>query len=128
MSLYPSFQTHEILCVEHHTTYLYAELIQVVEPRQLCWVRPLVLLIAPHPSTHDNLATAQESMIYNLQGGADLLLPSNLFRAALDPELLPLLTQLADPKHCGDSDRLAHQQLQSFVWQIWQTHPEKFPA
>lgn len=133
MNLEPSFHHHEILCVEHDHTYLYSELVQVVELRQLCWVRPLALLTKSHPLTYDTLEVAAESnlqgyTVYDLQDAVDLLLPQKLFRATLDSELLPLLTQLGALKQRDDSDRLAHQQLQSFIWQVWQTNTQMFPA
>lgn len=38
------FQPSQILYIEQDTTRLYAELVQVVTERALCWVRPLALL------------------------------------------------------------------------------------
>jgi hypothetical protein len=134
MNLQPSFHCHEILCVEHDHTYLYSELVQVVELRQLCWVRPLALLIKSHPSIYYGTSAIaaesglQDHTVYDLQDAVDLLLPQKLFRATLDSELLPLLTQLGALKQREDSGRLAHQQLQSFIWQVWQTNTQMFPA
>ncbi len=39
-----NFQPLQIVCLEHLATCLYAEVIQVVESRQVCWVRPLLLV------------------------------------------------------------------------------------
>jgi hypothetical protein len=65
-----------------------------------------------------------------LRQGADLLYPQSLFRAALDVEVIPVLTQLellsGQDKAYRTNAGLAHQQLQSFIRQIWLAHPEAF--
>ncbi len=40
----PNFQSSQIICLEFGSRYLYAEVIQVVTARQLCWTRPLMLV------------------------------------------------------------------------------------
>lgn len=127
MSLNPDSQACEILCIEHNDTCLYAELVQNIESRQLYWVRPIVLLVEPQPLTPNDPLENQESAVYNLQGGADLLFPNQLFRRTLDTELIPLLAQLTEIKQPFDGDRLAHHQLQQFIKHVWQTHPDLFP-
>ncbi len=43
------FQPRQILCLEHGQSRLYAEVIQVVPDRPVCWLRPLILeIIPPH--------------------------------------------------------------------------------
>jgi hypothetical protein len=46
------FQPRQILCLEHGQSRLYAEVIQVVDDRPVCWLRPLILEVAP-PSCAD---------------------------------------------------------------------------
>lgn len=41
------FQPRQILCLEHGQSRLYAEVIQVVPDRPVCWLRPLILEIMP---------------------------------------------------------------------------------
>jgi hypothetical protein len=125
MNSHPHFQAYEILCIEHEASCLYAELIQTVEPRQLCWVRPIVLRIFS-PSTPDGWDD-QDATLYDLRQDSDLLLPSCLFRTALDTEVIPLLTALQDFKTPPDGDRQAHHQLQSFVWRLWHANSSAFP-
>ncbi len=88
---------YPIYCIDHQSQTLYVELIQVVESRQLAWVRPLMLL-----ASGEMLA----STLYGRQEEADLLCPLPLLRQALDTEVIPLLskaTQLSDSS-LSDSD------------------------
>jgi hypothetical protein len=118
-------QPQQILCLEHDTTILYGEAIQIVAERNLCWFRPLLLCRVQD----------EAEILLDLRQGADLLCPFSLLRNALDMELLPLLVQLerlkAEPAEPGllhqiHPDATAHQQLQQFVRQVWQAHPEAF--
>lgn len=118
-------QPQQILCLEHNTTILYGEAIQIVAERNLCWFRPLLL----HRWQDD------AEILLDLRQGADLLCPFSLLRTALDIEVLPLLVQLerlkaepAEPNllHQLRPEAAAHQQLQQFVHQVWQAHPEAF--
>lgn len=137
------FQTYPIICLEHHRAYLYAELIQVVQDRQLCWARPLALAIAPVDQLNpiESAAWLQQvsddgldqpasdcSGLYDLRQGADLLWPQSLFRPALDTEVIPLLCQLGAAKAQLETDKLAHQQLRAFIQKVWQAHPDVFQA
>jgi hypothetical protein len=117
----PDFQAGQIIYLQHEATRLYAEAIQVVKPRQLCWARPLALL-KPEP----------ESILHDLRQGSDLLLPLSLFFIALDIEAIPVIMQLNTPKaeleqrEENSAHRLAHLLLQDFIRQIWQAHPDQF--
>jgi hypothetical protein len=139
MSVAPEFQNFEILCLEHENTRLYAEVIQVVVKRQLCWVRPLVLLELPselsflQQSIHFETEPieAEQPVLYDLRQGADLLYPLSLFRTALDVEVIPVLAQLnalkAQMEESGrEIQPEAHTKLQEFARRLWQAHPEEF--
>ncbi|MFB2938465.1 hypothetical protein ACE1B6_24725 [Aerosakkonemataceae cyanobacterium BLCC-F154] len=114
MSSAVDFQPSQIVCLEHQETRLYAEVIQIVESRQMAWVRPLMLV------SLSNLLDSESVTLYDLRLGADLLWPSNLFRPALDTEVLPLFSHLETSKSQDENQQLAHQQLQRFVRQVWQ--------
>ncbi|MDY7012931.1 MAG: hypothetical protein SVX43_04895 [Cyanobacteriota bacterium] len=111
----PEFKPCQIVCLEYGATCLYAETIQVIPQRQMCWVRPLVLARSlPTTATHE---------IYDLRHAADLVWPIALFRPALDTEAIPLLEQLNTLGAIGTDIRAARQQLHAFlqqVWQVWQ--------
>ncbi len=118
-------QLQQILCLEQDQTSLYGEAIQIVAERNLCWFRPLLLC-----RIQDD-----EPVLLDLRQGADLLCPFSLLRPTFDVEVLPLLVQLellkAEPAEPGLLHQIhpnagAHQQLQQFVHQVWQAHPEAF--
>jgi hypothetical protein len=106
------FQPSQIVCLEHQNIYLYSEVIQVISDRQLCWVRPLVLAII-----RDSLTTEK---ILDLRFTSDLLWPINLFRPALDTEVIPLLSELDSPDYRAESIQNARQQLNYYIQQFWQ--------
>ena len=120
MSSAVDFQPSQIVCLEHQETRLYAEVIQIVESRQVAWVRPLMLVVSL-----SNQLDYEPFTFYDLRQGADLLWPSNLFRPALDTEVLPLFTHLQISKTQGENQQLAHQQLQRFIRQVWQDYAGK---
>jgi hypothetical protein len=116
----PDFQAGQIIYLQHETTRLYAEAIQVVKLRQLCWARPLALL-KPEP----------ELILHDLRQGSDLLLPLSLFFIALDTEAIPVIMQLdtlkaEEAREENSAIRLAHLLLQDFIRQVWQAHPDQF--
>lgn len=111
------FQPRQIVCLEHAGTRLYAEVIQVVESRQVCWVRPLLLVEFPecnYPSF--------EPPLCDLRPSADLLWPLTLFRPALDTEVMPFLVELLASLPQPDCDPAAQHQLHQFIHQVWQAH------
>ena len=107
------FQPRQIVCLEHEGTCLYAEVIQVVVSRQLCWVRPLLLGTLPSEcSVNESLPPT------DLRSCADLLWPIALFRPAFDTEVIPLLVMLASSEN--ERNPAAAKQLNQFVYQVWQ--------
>ncbi|KJH72721.1 hypothetical protein [Aliterella atlantica] len=115
MGLKCDFQPRQIVCLEHQNTSLYAEVIQVVESRQVCWVRPILLLEYPQ----GDRTFLAEPLSYDLRPTVDLLWSCALFRPALDTEILPYLTDLfATPQQ--ESNSLAREQLNKFIVQLWQ--------
>jgi hypothetical protein len=113
------FQANQIVCLEYEGVYLYGEVIQVVTSRQLCWVRPLMLV---------NLISDDEHTLWDLRDGADLLWPLSLFRVAFDTEVIPFLMELHSLDDTdGKEAILAHRKLREFIGQIWQAYPSVFP-
>ncbi len=111
MNCKTNFQPLQIVCLEHLATCLYAEVIQVVESRQVCWVRPL-LLVQYFPS--------QEPSVLDLRSTVDLIWSKACFRPALDTEILPFLASIFAPTPLQPSSTYARQQLNHFVQQLWQ--------
>lgn len=115
------FKPGQIVSLECGDACLHSEVIQVVEARQVCWVRPLMLVVLV--SAKDSPA---EYTLSDLREGADLLWPLSLFRAALDTEVISLLTQL----HSLDAEKkdrvMASRQLRDFVDRVWENFPTAF--
>lgn len=107
-----NFQPLQILCLEHDRLRLYVEVIQVAEPRRMCWVRPLML-----GEAGDSVHSAP-TLLHDLRQCADLLWPITAFRAAIDTEVLPLLAQLGETVQ--PEAEQSRQQLQLFMQQVWQ--------
>jgi hypothetical protein len=115
----PEFQAGQILYIPYENSRLYAETIQIVHSRQLCWARPLAL--------HH----LEPERIHDLRQGSDLLLPRSLFFSALDIDVIPVIAQLHDPSEAEQPDtahRLAYLLLQDFIRQVCRAYPEQFSA
>jgi len=132
MSVVPS----QILYLEHGSARLYAEAIQVVENRHLCWARP-TLLIHGLPETNKQdvrqeaiaaAATApvrSELTLYDLEGGPDLIWPLELFQIAFDLDFFSLLVQLKmNPDEIAL--RSSRSQLNAFIRSFWHSHADVF--
>lgn len=119
-----NFQPLQIVCIDSAQTRidrLYAEVIDIIESRQMCWARPL--LLAQYP---DGEIFLDNPILYDLRQGADILLPTSLFRAALDTEVIPLLVNLNSPDITITDSSICHQQLHNFVRLVCKTNPELF--
>jgi hypothetical protein len=65
--------------------------------RSRCWAKPLALAeVVPE--------SLQLALRYDLRESSHLLLPATVFRAALDVELIPLMTALFHPEKSGSGD------------------------
>jgi hypothetical protein len=93
---------------------VYAEMVQFVEPRNLCWARPLALVA--------NWMEWDDRQIYDLREGSDLLCPAPLFREALDTDTLPILSALYSTQNVLEGRGKLHQ----FLRQLWQENPSEF--
>ncbi len=84
MEIKLNFQAGQIVFLEYGDSRLYAEVIQVVVERNLCWVRPLLLVIQE----------SEARQVSDLRSTSDLLWAINLFQPALDTEVIELYTQI----------------------------------
>jgi hypothetical protein len=145
MTASSKFQPLQLVCIAGRSSCLYAEVIQIVEERQMGWVRPLALLNLVEGASEPAVSPvspqiaaleAAESALCDLRQGADLLCPLSLLHAALDTEVIPILMALdslppKDATHRADlraEYRIAHSQLQAFVFHLWEAHPEAFQS
>ncbi len=122
----PEFQPYQIVCLEHGSTYLYAEVVQMADGKQICWVRPLALIEGTLERIQDT-NSVHSSKLYDLRQSSDLLLPSALFRDALDTEAVPLLSQLSGSIDFPASEaQPAQDRLTQLVKNVCLAHPELF--
>lgn len=120
-----NFQGNQIVCLEHENSFLYAEVIQVIEARKTCWVRPWMLKVWSFKN--NNLPEFDDNpTIFDLRESADLVLPISLFRAALDTEVIPLLSELDNLESQEPDLILPRQQLRQFVDLVWQAYKPIF--
>ena len=123
--------------LNHQNSCLYAEVIQVVEVRGVCWVRPLMLIQGLSEYPEDNFSsfgfTPETFILSDLRQSPDLIWPTHLFRAALDTEVITFLAQLESPEaNYPGLKRVntcsAHQQLQDFIGQVWRASANIFDS
>ncbi|AFZ57926.1 hypothetical protein H6G54_18800 [Anabaena cylindrica FACHB-243] len=116
MDISPNFQPGQIVRLNYSDRNLYAEVVQVIISRNLCWVRPLLLANFSH----------ETPLITDLRDASDLLWPIKLFQAAMDTEVIGLLSQLLPKEAKADVNTVAQQQLNHFIYQLWQaSHNDK---
>ena len=131
--------TYPIVCLKHQETCLYAEMIQTIESRQRCWLRPLLLQVMAEESpipVASSLEAIAPAEIYDLRDASDLLWPLGDFHSASDTEILPVLTHLyadkphpsADPTQISEQAQIARQKLHQFIQQVWQAKPNEVSA
>lgn len=112
----PNFQSSQIICLEFGSRCLYAEVIQVVPARQLCWTRPLMLVTL----------LSDVNLLFDLRDGSDLILPLSLFRAAFDTEVIPFLTDLHSLENQSQDGISAYRQLRNFLSEVCEAYPQVF--
>ncbi|HLO83617.1 MAG TPA: hypothetical protein VK203_01210 [Nostocaceae cyanobacterium] len=106
------FQSGQIVSLDYDHKNLYTEVIQVVPAREMCWVRPLLMV---------NL-TYNPPLVTDLRDASDIFWPLNLFRPALDTEVISLLGEILSKEPKAESPSVAQQQLHQFIQQIWQAY------
>ncbi|PIG93460.1 hypothetical protein [Gloeocapsopsis sp. IPPAS B-1203] len=113
------FQPRQIVYLENNNQRLYAEVIQVVDSRQMCWVRPLALVtFHSEPSvTFDQLPS-----VTDLRSTADLFWHSALFRPALDTEVIPFLVGQMATDPSSETNPIDVAQLNQFIRGVWQAY------
>jgi hypothetical protein len=104
------FRPQEIVYVEGDGLRLFAEVIQTIPDRHRCWVKPLALA---------QFSDFQFRLVHELQECAQLILPLDLFHAALDTEVIPVMMELLQLEKIGDRSThinlLSRQALHHFV-------------
>jgi hypothetical protein len=120
------FATHQIVYLEAHQTRLYAEVIQTLEQRQMCWVRPLYLRCGAAESATGIPWTSIDECpitVQVLHDSPDLLWPIHHFQVALDTEVMLLLDQANhSPRPAGEAEKDTPQVVNQFMHRLWQSY------
>lgn len=114
------FKANQIVRLESTNTRLYAEVIQVIPDRQLCWVRPLILAI----DCGDEFDWQETATVVDLRMSSDLLWPIHLFKPALDTEVISLLTHLEELDFTKLDENKARASLHDFIRGFWRSRQE----
>lgn len=110
MEMKANFQTGQIVFLKYKDIKLYAEVIQVVVERDLCWVRPLLLVNQEYESPE----------VTDLRSTSDLLWSINLFQPALDTEVVDLYANFLIKEPKTEFSHIAKQKLHHFIQKLWQ--------
>jgi hypothetical protein len=103
---------NQIVYLSQGNIDLYGEVIQVVESRERCWVRPLVIIEKkPDQLNHPHIC-------HQTPQGPDVIWPLAWFTPALDTDWLAILTSL---EHAPDYDRPTANQKLRQLWQARQS-------
>ncbi len=116
------FTPHQIVYLEVSGDRLYAEVVQMAEKRQTCWVRPILLVLA----YQENVFAETTSQWQDLRHCSDLLCPAQLLQLALDTEIIPFLGQLQPAHSHLQGNPAGQQKLHQFIGKLWQAHSSTF--
>ena len=83
-------KTDRIVCIDLENLHLFAEVIDTITISDRCWVRPLAIAKSIPESF-------KLEFLHDLRDTAQLILPTKLFREALDTEVIPLISELFHP-------------------------------
>ena len=81
-----AFVANQIAYLADQDIRVYVEVIQVIESRQTCWVRPLAWVVTHSPEDSPE--------VYDLSHGPDLICQISWLGQVLDTEWLPILSLL----------------------------------
>jgi hypothetical protein len=117
------FSPNQVVCLEQGELRLFGEVVQMVPERSRCWVRPLAMAqVVPE--------SLKLLLLYDLRESSHLVLPAQVFREALDTEVIPIMGALFHPEKevVVDNSEAARISLHQFIrrvsverWELFQT-------
>jgi hypothetical protein len=108
------FRVDEIVCIDHGNLHLFAEAIDNIPISARCWVRPLAIA----RSSTESFAL---EFLHDLRDAAQLILPADFFRRALDTEVLPLIAELFDSEKDSPRSLNAQNILYQFITDLYRS-------
>lgn len=109
------FIPSQIVALDYQNKSLYCEVIDAIASRDLCWVRPIILVDKITEKT-DYLTDKND--IYDLRFTSDLLWNIKDFRIVLDTEYIEFLVNLSDFEFDDEKLTLAREKLRLFIKEI----------
>ena len=115
-----NFKAGQIICLDLDSCskrlgqrlHLFAETIETILTDARCWVKPLAI-------AQSNPESFDLELLHDLRDTAQLVLPIDLFRYALDTEVLPLTSQLFDPTKDSIKSPNAQRVLYQFITDLY---------
>jgi hypothetical protein len=116
------FKTDRIVCLDSPresldrgaNLHLFAEVIDTILISSRCWVRPLAI-------ARSNPENFELEFLHDLRDTSQLILPLNLFRYALDTEVLPLISELFHSASDSIRSVNAQQALHQFINDLYRS-------
>ncbi|PSB56629.1 hypothetical protein [Chamaesiphon polymorphus] len=106
------FKTDRIVCIDRENLHLFAEVIDIIQISSRCWVKPLAI-------ARSNPESFNLEFLHDLRDAAQLILPTDLFRDALDTEVLPLISELFYPTKDSIRSTNAQRVLYQFIADLY---------
>ncbi len=103
-----------IVCLDARQSkdYLFAEVIDTILSSARYWVKPLAL-------ARSNPDSFELEFLYDLRDTSQLILPIDLFRDALDTEVIPLTSELYHPTQGSTRSTNAQTALHQFIADLY---------
>ncbi len=103
-----------IVCLDSRqdNLYLFAEVIDTISISARYWVKPLAL-------ARSNPEGFELEFLYDLRDTSQLILPIDLFRDALDTEVIPLMSELFHPPEGSPKSTNARSALHQFIADLY---------
>jgi hypothetical protein len=108
---------NQIVCLDHQNKSLYCEVIDVIESRDLCWVRPIMLVSLLDQNC---LLKPKRGNVCDLRYSSDLFWNLKGFRPVFDTEYIEFVSKLEEYDWAKDKSHLARRQLRCFLEEIYQ--------
>jgi hypothetical protein len=105
-------KTERIVCLDCQDLHLFSEVIETSATNACYWVRPLAI-------ARSSPESFKLEFLYDLQDTAQLILPIELFRDALDTEILPLISEIFHGDREPDRSTNARKALHEFIANLY---------
>ena len=110
------FVPSQIVSLDGQNKSLFCEVIDSIDHRSVCWVRPILLVdLSNHNS---DFYDYKDVCISDLRFTVDLLWNMTDFRLVLDTEYLEFFSDLEDFEFEEDKIKLANKKLRNFIQQL----------